>query len=508
MVSQNSKTLELNEDEIPSLDNQSDEENPEKKKKSKLKFLAYFLIIIVLTGLALFLSLYKDFNGVKNALEHADWRWLLVIVGLVAFSYCIDGFAIFVFSRLYTRKYRYHQGLATSMIGAFYSGITPGASGGQIMEVYTMKKQGVEASSAASIMVMSFIVYQICLIVLGAIGLFFNANLLTQIGTFNVTIGDNVLHIPAIPFTIAGFLLNLFVILLLFLMSYSRKMHNFILHYGIGLLAKLRILKHPDETRESLRIQVENFKIELRRLCSNVPIFILMLICFSVYLMVRFSIPFFAGLALNGYGYCLNMDGSLMLQLNSTTGAYEAIQTIGQPDATSFFKAIFLSSYHQMTTGLIPIPGAAGVSEYFFNTIFANYYTSQQVTTAAQILWRVSTYHIVLLVGGLVAATYRSSPKNEIHHANRKTFVTLQYQTFDERKVSSDTMFETSSLSRKEIQSRLRELRNRKKEKKASKPKDNTPKQNNVVNKPIKEKNKKTNKQSLDWDEIDVGDDE
>lgn len=505
MPLENTTTYKMDNPEFVPLEN--NEDSPEKKKKSKLKFLAYFLTIIVLTGLALFLSLYKDFNGVKNALEHADWKWLLVILGLVAFSYCIDGFAIFAFSRLYTRKYHYHQGLATSMIGAFYSGITPGASGGQIMEVYTMKKQGVEASSAASIMVMSFIVYQICLIVLGAVGLFFNADLLTQIGTFNITIGDNILHIPAIPFTIAGFLLNLFVILLLFMMSYSRKMHNFILHYGIGLLGKMKILKHPDDTRESLRIQVENFKIELRRLCSNIPIFIMMLICFSTYLMVRFSIPFFAGLALNGYGYCLNIDGSLMLQLNSTTGVYEAVKTIGQADASSFFKAIFLSSYHQMTTGLIPIPGAAGVSEYFFNTIFANYYTSQQVTTAAQILWRVSTYHVVLVAGGLVAALYRSSPKNEIHHANRKTFVTLQYQTFDERRISADTMFETSSLSRKEIQNRLKELKIRKTKKKVTpKPTENKVEITKVV-KTKNKKEKKTKEPTIEWDEIEVGED-
>lgn len=504
MVEENSNVLEENPEFVP-LDN--NDESPEKKKKSRIKFLAYFLIIIVLTALALFLSLYKDFNGVKNALEHADWRWLLVIVALVAFSFCIDGFAIFVFSRLYTRKYHFHQGLATSMIGAFYSGVTPGASGGQIMEVYTMKKQGVEASSAASIMVMAFIVYQICLIILGAIGLFFNANLLTQIGTFNITIGESVWKIPAIPFTIAGFILNLFVIFLFFIMSYSRKMHNFILHYGIGLLAKMRILKKPDETRESLRIQVENFKIELRRLCSNVPIFILMLVCFSVFLMVRFSIPFFAGLALNGYGYCLNTDGSLLLSLNEATGQYEAVQSIGQFDASSCFKAIFLSSYHQMTTGLIPIPGAAGVSEYFFNTIFANFYTSQQVTTAAQILWRVSTYHIVLVVGGIVAATYRSSPKNEIHHANRKTFVTLQYQTYDERKKSSDTMFETSSLSRKEVQNRLNQIRIRKSKEKSQRDED-TQIENKKI-KPIKQKKqKKQKKQIVEYDEIEIGEDD
>ena len=503
MANENTNAIEL---EKVTLENPTPEEN-QTKKKGRLKFLAYFAIIITLTGLALFFSLKDDINGIANALSHCDWKWLLVIAGLVIFAYMIDGFTIFVFSRLYTRKYKYHQGFATSIIGAFYSGITPGASGGQIMQVYTMKKQGVEASSAASIMVMSFIVYQICLIILGAVGLIFNGDLIASVGNFNITIGSWELHLSPIPLTIAGFLLNISVILLLFLMSYSHKFHNFILHYMIGFLAKIRIIRKPDETRESLRIQVENFKIELRRLLSNIPIFILMIICFTLILMIRFSIPFFAGLALNGYGNCLNPDGSLVIKqvIVDNVTQYQIMQSIGQPDVASFFQAIFFSSYHQMMAGLIPIPGTAGVSEYFFNTIFANFYISQPVTTAAQIIWRTATYHFVLLLSGIVAATYRSSPKNEIHHANRKTFVTLQYETFNERKASSDTMFETSSLSRKEIQSRLRELAGGKKAPKAKPQKEKVVKEKPV--KPIK-KAKTPKKQTIDWDEIETGEDD
>lgn len=505
------------------IDKNIEEPKPEQsKKKSVLKFFLYFLFIIIATGIALFLSLYKDFDGVINSLKQADWRYLLLIAGIVFLTYFIDGFTIFVFARLYTRRYKYHQGVATSFVGAFYSDITPGASGGQIMQVYTMKKQGIQPSSAASIMVMSFIVYQICLIIIGIFGLFFSGGLIASVGTFDITVGNTILHIPAIPLTIAGFILNLLVILGLFLMSFSHGFHNFIMHYGIGLLGKLRILRHPDKTRESLRVQVENFKIELRRLCSNIPVFILMIICFSLILILRFSIPYFAGLALNGYGYRLNMDGSLMIQTiyDSRGGVmgHMPIVTTGQPDIASFWQGVFLSSYHQMATGLIPIPGAAGVSEYFFNTIFQNYFTSQQVTTAAQIIWRFSTFHIILLFSGIFSATYRASPKNEVHHANRKTFVTLQYETYADRKASADTMFETSSISLKEIQSRLKR-----------KPKENVEVRDIVFEeqvpqknvkpikekkvKPVKEKPVKIKKEkkspvpSAKWDEIEIGED-
>ncbi len=485
------------------------EKNPEEKKKhSKLKFLIYFVIIILATGIALFLSLYQDFEGVINALTKTDYRYLLVIFGIVVVSYLIDGFIIFVFSRLYTRRYKYHQGVATSLIGAFYSAITPGSSGGQVMQAYTMKKQGVETSTAASILIMSFIVYQIALIVLGIISLFFSAGeLIASIGTFDITFNDTVIHIPAIPLTIMGFLLNLLVIAGLFMMSYSHKFHNFIMYHGINLFAKLHLIKKPEEKRESLRIQVENFKIELRRLFSNIPIFILVFLCFMLILILRFSIPFFAGIALDGYGYRMNLDGSLVTQNVVVDGVIvgtQPVMSVGSMNFESFWQSVFLSSYHQMTTGLIPLPGSAGVSEYFFNLMFGNYYNSPQVVTAAQIIWRFSTYHVVLLISGIVSATYRSSPKNEIHHMSRKTFVTMQLETYQTRKLSADTMFETASLSRREIQMRLKTF-GKKKSDKPSVKRDDKPAPK-IKAKKIK-KTKSEDKYEH-WDTIQAGDDD
>lgn len=475
------KSLEYSEkilenDEFVPLET-SPETPEESKKRSFLKFLVYFLIIITLTGVALFISLYNEFDSVLNALKHSDWRYLVLIFGLVTLAYLIEAFTIFAFSRLYTRKYKYHQGVAAVMVNAFYSDITPGASGGQIMEAYTMNKQGVEVSTSASILIMSFIVYQICLILIGGVGIFFSNGLLASIATFNLNINGVTITIPTIVFTVGGFALNIAVILILFLMSYSHKIHNFILHRGINFFAKIKLIKNPEEKRESLRIQVENFKIELRRLISNIPIFALMIICWSLILIIRFSIPFFAGLALNGYGYCVNPDGSLVVQAvmdnRGSISGFVPVMSTGQPDIQSFWQGVFLSSYHQMASGLIPIPGAAGVSEYFFSTIFSKYYVSSSITTAAQIIWRFSTFHIVLLVSGIVAATYRSSPKNQVHHANRKTFVTLQYQTYTERKASADTMYNTSSLSAKAVQDRLRSIAKTEK----AKAKKNTKKQ-------------------------------
>ena len=107
------------------------------------------------------------------------------------------------------------------------------------------------------------------------------------------------------------------------------------------------------------------------------------------------------------------------------------------------------------------------------------------MATAAQIIWRFMTFHIILLVSGIIAATYRSSPKGQIEKASRKTFVTLQFQTYELRKATSDSLYHTAQLSRKEIQSRLKALGKKKKEKNNSTSKTKTPQ------KPIKKTSSK-----------------
>ena len=214
-------------------------EAPKKEKKKSSRKTAVFSLLLVtfLTLLSLLLSLYsagegdiqKGFEIIGNALANGDPLWLLVIAGLMFLSYSIEALIIFVFCRLYTRKYYFHQGLANAMIGAFYNNVTPGASGGQVMQVYTMKKQGIEVSNAASIMVMWFILYQTALIIFDVFALILEWNDIWSIKSFkieNFSIFGWDGTITMLPLIIIGFAVNVGVIMMLFLMSYSHRFHK------------------------------------------------------------------------------------------------------------------------------------------------------------------------------------------------------------------------------------------------------------------------------------------
>ena len=430
-------------------------------KKSTVKYILNISLVLIATGLAIFFAIKDDASEIWRTLITADVNYLLIVLGVMVGCILVRSFLYFCFAHLFTKKYHFHQAIAVDQIGQFYNAITPGASGGQIMQAYTYKKQGVQVSSAVSILAMYSIVYQVILIVFGTVSFIVKYDFITALGYIPTTIKINEvpINLPIWPLTIVGFILNVGVIGIVFLMGYWHGFHNFIMGPVVTLLSKIKLVKNPDKTRENLRIQVENFKIEFRRLSTNIPFLLLVIISFVVYMNLKFSIPFFVGKALGN-----------------------------QSPSASFLDCIFLSNYHQMITGLIPIPGSAGVSEFVFYNLFMNYNNLESgffcvynelgnpdpgmtntLCRSALLIWRSSTFVIPILIGGFVAAFYRSSPKNEVHAGdipNRQTFYSLQKETYVERYEEVESLIETSRLSREAILEKLKPKNLTKKKKK------------------------------------------
>ena len=425
-----------------------------KSKKSVVKYVLNISFVLIATILAIIFTVWTNYRTIWENLARADVKWLGIVIGVMALTILIRSFILFCFARLYTRKYHFHQALACDQVGVFYNAVTPGASGGQVMQAYTYKKQGLHISSAVSALAMYSIVFQIVLILYGTLAFIMKFDLLVAM-ELKITINEtSSIHIPMWLLTIIGFILNISVILIVLLMAYWHSFHNFVMGPIISLLHKMKIVKDPDKKRESLRIQVENFKIEFRRLWTNIPFFLLVFVLFSIYMTAKFSIPYFCGLALG------NQHRGIVY----------------------FWDSVFLGNYHQMITGLIPVPGSAGVSEYVFKMLFVNmskpaegfFYTevdtigetvqyakaSESLAVSALLLWRSITFIIPIIVAGLTTAFYRASPKEEVEKRgdipNRETFVALQNETYVMRKEEVEALVHTTSFSRRAVLLRMK----------------------------------------------------
>ena len=490
---------------------------PKKKGQSTWKYVVNIILVLVISAVAIFLAVRTNFDTILHYIITADWRFLLLIVGLMAFYVLLKGFMWFCFARLFTRDYKYHRGVAVEFIGTFYAAVTPGGQGGEVMQAYTYKKQGIPISSAVSALAMNSIIHQIILILFGAVSFIVKYDFISTLPYANLgTYGDITVRLPMWVLTVLGFGLNVGYIAMILAMAYWKRFHNFIMGPIIGFFAKIKIVKDADKSRENWRTQIENFKIENRRLFSNIPFTILISLCFVVAMTIKFSIPYFVGLAMG----------------NQSTSA-------------SFWDAVFLSNYHQMATGLIPVPGSAGVSEFVFNSLFstspataqnsfffinataeqqqaaynaiianpanylnffkqvasripefananaieakafelqgngtafadisddfrqvivyyANTRASSSMASAALVMWRFATFILPLTAAGLVTAFYRASPRKDAEQeermAGRHTLVDLQRETYSDRMGMLETMVETSRLTRESVANRLKAL--------------------------------------------------
>ena len=441
------------------------EEGKPRSKKSTVKYVLNISLVLIATSLAIFFAIKDDAREIWKALITVDVKYILIVVAMMVGCILVRSFLYFCFAHLFTRKYHFHQAIAVDQIGQFYNAITPGASGGQIMQAYTYKKQGVPVSGAVSILAMYSIVYQVILITFGTISFIVKYDFITKLGVIPTTIKVNEvpINLPIWSLTIFGFILNVGVIGIVFLMGYWHGFHNFVMGPVVTFLSKIKIVKKPDKMRENLRIQVENFKIEFRRLSTNIPFLLLVIGSFVIYMNLKFGIPYFVGLALGN-----------------------------QSMKASFVDCIYLSNYHQMITGLIPIPGSAGVSEFVFYNLFMNENNlasgffcvfdefgipdaaaTRTLCRSALLIWRSSTFVIPILIGGIVAAFYRSSPKNEVHAGdipNRQTFYSLQQETYVQRAEEVESLVETTRFNREAIAEKLnpKNMRKKKKKKKRS----------------------------------------
>ena len=460
-----------------------------KSKKSAIKYALNISLVLIVTTVSIILTTWNKWDSILENLAKADVKWLFAILGVMLGTIMVRSFILFCFARLYTRDYHLHQAIAVDQVGQFYNAVTPGASGGQIMQAYTYKKQGLHISSAVSALAMYSICFQIVLIIYGLLAFIIKFDLIMQMENISIRFNDQfTLVIPTLLLTIIGFLLNVSVILIVLLMGYWHGFHNFIMGPVIGLGAKLKILKNPDKTRENLRIQVENFKIEFRRLWTNIPFFILVIVSFAIYMTLKYSIPYFCGLALGN--------------------EHKSFQY--------FWDSVFLGNYHQMITGIIPIPGAAGVSEYVFTMLFVNknnpsdgfYFVgewspsggyfpkSEALAVSCLLLWRSITFIIPIFVAGLTTAFYRASPKEEARQRedlpNRETFVALQNETYVMRKEEVEALVHTQTLNRQAIIEKMTKGR-----------KSNTKSKKNSKVKPLPK-----NVKDDDYNELDINDDE
>ena len=131
-------------------------------RKPSAERLLSFLFLLITLGVVLYIGFSgNDLEALGEALRTMSPAYLFLCLLSWILYVLTDALAIHHFLRMQGCPIRLWQSLRAAMTGIYYSNVTPGATGGQPMEMYCLHKYGVSIGVSGSGMAVKFIVFQV-----------------------------------------------------------------------------------------------------------------------------------------------------------------------------------------------------------------------------------------------------------------------------------------------------------------------------------------------------------
>lgn len=338
-------------------------------KKIMKSYLFNIFLVVGLTSLVLWLTLRKNYHQIIGLLTNISWAWLALIIASAIFYQVIIGWIITRITKKSNPQYRYRQGIVNAFVASFFSGITPSATGGQFGQVYVFKKQGIQISDSASVLWMDFILYQSTMVG------FVLVLLILKFHYFYSNFSQLFILV------IFGFIINSVIIVGLWSLATFPKVYTWISTTGIRIGHKLKIVKNKEHALKLLDEQLQHFDGEIVHLKSNKLMMLEIIMANILRLFIYFAIPFLCAKAI---GVTVTLD--MLLNIVS------------------------LSAFVSMINCFIPIPGASGGTEATFILMFSTIF-GKIASSGIMILWRLFTYYLIMIIGGIVFLVVRLKDK-------------------------------------------------------------------------------------------------
>lgn len=324
----------------------------------KKKILNYVLLALV-TALVLYFSLKDNYRKIiSQILTMNIWYLLLAFILLIIF-WLFRTYPMYSFCKKINKTFKYSDAFLLTLRTQFFNAVTPFATGGQPYQIYYIKKCGLNYAESTSVVLENFIVYQIALVLLGLISLFTNK-------IFHIF--KNVLFLQKL--IALGFIINTLVIVVMFIVAFSKSMNKKLINFQINLLSKLHLVKNREETLEKWDTNINNFHKSAKILLKNKKSFIINILCNLVALSSLYLIPLFILYAM---------------------GDFKSVQGL---------ISIVTSAYIMIIGSFVPIPGATGGLEYGFLQFYGNFVSGSKLK-ALMLVWRFITYYFGMIIGAI-----------------------------------------------------------------------------------------------------------
>ncbi len=324
-------------------------------KPARHKLLNFLFIIGTMVLVFVIAFGNKELENAWEAIFTLRPSWLL---GAFAcwFSYLFfDAVGYHYFLRKQGYPIRLSFALYISLIGFYYGNITPGASGGQPMQIYYMSKRSVPIGVGTSGISMKFICNQFMIVLLSSILWLWNADFVNR------------QLAGVIWLVVIGWIINSAAVPLILLVAFHRPLVQNIGGFLIRVGARLRLIKDVSVATLKLNTTLDTYHASFLRLSRH-----------PKQIFIQLGLSFLSVMGLMSVILCV----------------YRAFGENGTPWnhllAISFL--LFLSASYT------PLPGASGAQEGGFLVYYRRLFTQGSIGLAL-LVWRFMTYYLFLIVG-------------------------------------------------------------------------------------------------------------
>lgn len=325
-------------------------------KKTYICNIILMIIVLVFTFYALLYG--EDVEAILAALRGADKSWL-VCASACALAYLIlQAVSLTVIVQTAGAPLRLYQSIRYTFIGFLFNAITPSASGGQPMQVYYMRQDGIPIGISSVALLFWTIIYKVALLLIeGYVLLFQRAFLRHYIGRYYWLFW-------------LGILVNLVSIILYSIVVFSKNGVRNLAHFGAFVCQKLRIIRRKKQFMERLDRSLELYQEGAVYMRTHWKLFFEVLVVTVIQRICYFAVTWFVYLALGQKG--ISVSGVILLQ-----------------------------SFVSVCIDILPMPGGVGINEGFFVTIFKKI-MKRDTAVSAMLLSRGVSFYVLLIASAFV----------------------------------------------------------------------------------------------------------
>lgn len=316
------------------------------------KNFVFFIVLLAITLLVMLKD--QDVENIFKVISQAKWQFVTIGIFSMIIYISFEAINIGRTLNLLGNKTKFLRNFKYALIGFFFSGITPAASGGQPMQIYYMHKDGIRVGHSTLALLINLTSMQITTISIAIVSVIFNYKYLNEM---------------LITLLVIGLLLNISALSLLLISIFSKKISRWLMKFAIKIMKIFRV-KNMDKKIKKIGKELRNYQKSAKYIKNNKKLILKIFLTTLMQFLIYYSVAYWTYKALGFNSY-------------------------------NIMEIITMQSVLFATVSGIPSPGSVGVSEGAFIEIFRNVY-SENMVKSATLLNRGINFYVFMFISGIV----------------------------------------------------------------------------------------------------------